>query len=318
MLAGDVACIACAMVVVVVVVVLLTTFVPPVMSTDDVACCNNDEFTGRRGPRFMFVGLARNCRNSMLQWCRWVMNTVAPHIRERWPGALVGIVVFENGSTDGTDTALDELCARCPDSVERVPVSVLPDRDLHTAAPSTKHYRTQKFALLRNRLLDFLRQSPYESDIVQVIPCDLDLDFSQVDPQSVVRAMEAVREGEYPWVAGASAWPNRNPLRWITGDADWKYYDTFAVRDAYCTQDLSDQDLLNGQCQPYMTERARPGTETWFPVDAAFGGISVYAWDRYKRQVYSAPYAQVCEHISVCRGMGTPGVIYAKLSPKCR
>lgn len=307
--------------IVVVVILLLTTQSPAVPSPDTFTCRHDDVSSGNRGsgPRFVFAGLARNCRNSLMQWCFWVLETVAPHIRKRWPGAQVGVVVLENGSTDGTDKALDDLCALCPHCVERVPLDLLPDRNLYTAeTSSSKHFRTQKFALLRNRMLDFLRSAPYESDIAQVIPCDLDLDFSPVDPESVVRAMEAVENSDYAWVAGASAWLSRDPIRWLTGDGAYKYYDTFAVRDAYCTQELADREVINQTCQPYMSHNARPMTDTWFPVEAAFGGISVYPWNRYKRQAYSAATPQICEHVSVCRGMGGPGVIYAKLSPVCR
>lgn len=248
------------------------------------------------------MGLARNCAHRLPGWFRWMHGHVIPEI-VRELRMNVQIVLLENGSFDKTRAIIDEEVASSPLTVHRVPVSEdLPVTMVASRTEMETLPRTLRFCRLRNEVLRYVRGQSWAPSIRLAMWCDVDLDFTDVDARDIVEAMRRVQSRETPWVAGAST---------IRG----MYYDTFAYRDSYCTDELADAHEMHAKCFDRISDVVFDSPNPWISAEAAFGGVAIYFWPDYRTLSYYSNRSTQCEHVPICRKLGR-GLIYARLQPR--
>ena len=180
-------------------------------------------------------------------------------IRALWLEAAV--VIAENGSTDGTKRLLDDYKAKPHTHILTLDTSA-------NAIPS----RTQRLALIRNTLLDFIHATYPTYDYI--LMADMDGVLDTFHPESLALAFKP----------SMPAWDA------LFANVRGSYYDVWALRSKFLEFEYDCWDMVRHSMVQFGMSRAdaRQGfvlnkqitipihPRTLLPVESAFGGLGLY------------------------------------------
>lgn len=207
--------------------------------------------------------------------------------------------VYENDSTDGTDSALDEFAASRPwFTVEH---GSMGGEDLR----GFQSERTVRLAACRSRCMEWVKA--HASDTAWTIVLDLDPEggFS-VD--GVFNSVACLADAQGPKRPGAMASYSLYCVRGDDGELKIAQYDSWAARLNW----WGDRKHLIGM--GWFSMLLPPVGSPPVPMNSAFGGLCVYSTPAYLAGGYSG---EDCEHVPHHRRMSEAGW-QLFLNPGCR
>jgi len=223
------------------------------------------------------------------------------------------IVIYENDSIDNTKAILG---AWEEDDKEHVAVIMdvlgaeltIPLENKVASNPFFSRSRIEKMAKLRNQYMRYIDEKKMEADYLMVV----DLDVAQLDLDSILSSFgQGVPEWDAVTAYGYSLGPTLKR----------RYHDTYALTE------LGKERLP--QTESIILENARRFAkilkgEDWVSVYSAFGGLSIYRFEKIKGlkyQVLDNEDSRVevhCEHFSLYKQMWDRGISRVFINPKMK
>jgi hypothetical protein len=210
------------------------------------------------------------------------------------------VIVFENGSIDGTKETLKNWVQNSKNVVvmsEDLDIPTVPDNcDENGVNKFFSSYRISKMAMYRNRYLEKLYDSNFAPDYVIIV----DLDISRINLPGIVHSFSIRNEWDVVCANGISYSPSLKKL----------------YHDAYALVELGKQTVPQTEKSIFANQRLwsflRPGFPL-IPIYSAYGGLSIYRYDAIKGKRYSviknddSRIEVRCEHYSLCHAIREAG-----------
>ncbi len=211
------------------------------------------------------------------------------------------VYVYENDSTDGTKNILKAWSDSDPNNIT-VSLNVSPPLPSVSPIPTGvipffSRARIEKMVFLRNKYLDYIRQSGWYGDYLMVV----DLDVDAFDVKGIMTSFEAQGQWDAVTAYGYSLSPKLK----------LRYHDTYAFvsdKKGYADAQTS-SDIYAGLTDFDKVVRS----QKWLKVKSAFGGLAIYRWSALQGVNYQLEFnhdANVevyCEHRSIYRQMYEKG-----------
>ena len=208
----------------------------------------------------VIIGCARNVAGQLPKTLEKIEA-----IRALWGQAAV--IIAENGSTDGTKRLLDDYKTKPQTHILTLDASA-------NAIPS----RTQRLALIRNTLLDFVHATYPTYDYI--LNVDMDGVLDGLDPKTLAFAFKP----------SMPAWDA------LFANVRGSYYDVWALRSKFLEFEYDCWDMVRHCMVHFGMSRAdaRQGfvlnkqftlpfnPRTLVPVESAFGGLGLYRLSKTK------------------------------------
>lgn len=217
------------------------------------------------------------------------------------------IVVFENNSKDRTKKILEAW----HDSNHENVFILMEDYELEKVIPSYKEvkcnpffslWRIEKMANLRNKYLDFIDYKGWNPDYLMVV----DLDISKIYEGGFFSSFTSSFEWDAVTANGYSYSPSFRK----------RYHDTYALVE------LGNEDIPQTENSIYGNGYVFRDLKKWVPVYSAFGGLSIYRYEKIKGLRYKAipnynsRVESRCEHYSIFRQMWSRGNLSVYINPQ--
>lgn len=220
------------------------------------------------------------------------------------------IVIAENGSTDSTKSMLE--------TYRQTDTSRIHILNLDAEANGIVA-RTDRLALVRNRLLEFIHSHSQYSSYDYILMADMDGVLDHFNPAS----FHSVFTSGVPWDAVFAntvgryydVWALRCKAHGISFDC-WDLYRHLQIQMGASAVQAKEMAVKNYQIQI-------PAKKPWIPVESAFGGLGLYRLSKTVGCVYNgtmtecsckslianiAPntcFPHTCEHVSFHKDMIT-------------
>ena len=211
--------------------------------------------------------------------------------------------VYENDSTDGTDTALDRAVSVLPWlTVEH---GSLGGSDSRGFEPE----RTMRLAHCRNRCLEWVREHRPKTAVTIVVDMDPEWGFSVDGVFNSIAWLAEKRSSVISPRAGGMASYSLIRMPQEDGNVGVAHYDAWAARPPSWWRDRRNEIGFM-----WFSAFLPPVGSPPCPMNSAFGGLAVYLTEAYLSGGYSG---EDCEHVPHHRRMRQAGwPMY--LNPGCR